>query len=132
MREIKFNVVYKHKTTKKVFTKSFTLEEIIGSEHIDEICDCPIMKKYYIEAFRQYSGLKDKNKKEIYEGDIVKAERYDMQEATSIMAYNGIIAFNNGEFKHDSKEYGHQSIIGIVNCEVLGNIYENKDLLNAK
>ena len=71
----------------------------------------------------QYTGLKDKN--EIYEGDILFqsfGERY----------YK--VIFENGsfraEFEGDFEEYSFD-LINIVaqGCEVVGNIYENPELI---
>lgn len=73
----------------------------------------------------QYTDLKDKNGKEIYEGDIVFesfGERY----------YK--VVFENGsfraEFKGDFEEYS-LDLIDVVaqGCEVVGNIYENPELM---
>jgi uncharacterized phage protein (TIGR01671 family) len=67
--------------------------------------------------FMQFTGLKDKNGKEIYEGDILY-----------------VPAFGNHEMKWDDGQYVcyvrgvNQAMAG--QCEVIGNIYENPDKLD--
>lgn len=94
----------------------------------------------YVE---QYTGFKDKNGKEIYEGDIVKYLSYRKE-------YIGKIVF---DFVDDSEGYyvekhygwgirrdGYNSSLGDyaddnMNCklvEVIGNIHENKELLGGE
>ena len=76
----------------------------------------------------QYAGLKDKNGKEIYEGDIVSFKsahsNYDYKTIGEVVWYCGEAAFLvecNGEiFKHFDE---------IREIEVLGNVYENPELL---
>jgi uncharacterized phage protein (TIGR01671 family) len=93
-------------------------------------------------VFMQFTGLVDKNKREIYEGDIVSFQR---------RVYEVVINFNgfylqryklwNGKFK-PSFQYAMSLITkpspkgsrgeegGIVeSAEVIGNIYENPELL---
>jgi uncharacterized phage protein (TIGR01671 family) len=89
-------------------------------EHSDKGEDIQIIN---IESIMQYTGLKDKNDKEIYEGDIVewKGERFKVSYKQD-KHYIGYIAT-----KDDTKlSYIH---IWYDNIEIIGNIYENPDLL---
>lgn len=72
----------------------------------------------------QYTGLHDKNGKEIYEGDIVESFFVDTDEAG-----NEIYKYYIMEVKYDEILCSYK-IDKFMNLEVIGNIYENKELLN--
>ena len=78
--------------------------------------------------YQQYTGLKDKNGKEIFEGDIVNQEKY-----VSVGVYKqtiGIVKYACFKFYSDcirEWEGSHADLNG--NAEVIGNIYENPELL---
>jgi uncharacterized phage protein (TIGR01671 family) len=77
----------------------------------------------YVESFfekliwMQYTGLKDKNGKEIYEGDILlHAPHWDKGRTKSVA--DMIYPFHCGDWSVEPED-----------CEIIGNIYENPELL---
>lgn len=82
------------------------------------------------ETVCQYTGLTDKNGRKIFEGDIVSAPFTGY--AGKTRERKGIVEFVNGAFSvnwNDSEEYG-KNFAGYVNdIEVIGNIFDNPELI---
>ncbi len=79
----------------------------------------------YVCRLMQYTNLKDKNGKEIYEGDILKV-KLDDGEA------NLYVKYTNGEYRVVNEGKWEDSLYIYMyfgDVEVVGNIYENEDLL---
>lgn len=72
-------------------------------------------------------GLTDKNDKEIYDGDIIKARH---NEDLYIVKYEDCSFVI--EDKWGSRIKQQQDSVNHLECEIIGNIWENKDLLEPK
>ena len=98
-----------------------------GASTTEEDCD-----GYGFSPLMQYTGLKDKNGKEIYEGDIVKYNYNNQvyQDVYAEVEYS-IAGFRlNADYisRHLSR---HIRIADTDYYEVVGNIYENPELLTV-
>ena len=82
---------------------------------------------YHKFKVMNYTGYKDVNDKEIYEGDIFLPSKPKSM----------LVVFSSEEFYHLCSIYGETDLYGIgIESphlgEVLGNIYENKELLTSQ
>ena len=87
----------------------------------------PPNKCFEIESFEeitlmQFTGLKDKNGKDIYEGDICKA----IYTGSSAMVYKNQIEWNESEY---SFSFANAPLWTWEQIEVIGNIYEHPELI---
>jgi uncharacterized phage protein (TIGR01671 family) len=112
MRELKFRV------WDNSFNKMLLLHEakfadgsLIGAKGINWDSDVVVM---------QYTGIKDVKEKEIYEGDIVSLDN----------GHIDTVGFHEGCFLVENAVMHYEATYWPSDIEVLGNIYENKELLN--
>ena len=123
MQDIKFDLMYKG--DQGYHHKKYHISEI--AKGLNKICD--IHNQMVFVAWRQYTGMKDKNDVDIYEGDIVK----------NCYGFNVAIKWFNDLF-YDGNGGGHSGFyfdgefelnwnLSIDDSVIVGNIYENPELL---
>ena len=75
----------------------------------------------------QSTDMVDRDGKMIFEGDIVKMAKDVYSEPT----YYEVVRHRGGAYRLESKQHGCELWLRHTDCEVVGNIYENKELLDA-
>ena len=83
--------------------------------HVDEI------------ELMQSTDMVDRDGKIIFEGDIVKMSK----DVYSEPIYYEVVRHYGGAYRLESKQHGCELWLRHTDCEVVGNIYENKELLDA-
>lgn len=79
----------------------------------------------------QYTGLKDKNGREIYEGDIVSTGTDNIGDPDPMI---GQVIMREGSWliENEKKQEAIELFSEITSREVIGNIFEDKQLLEGK
>ena len=126
MREIKF----------RAWSTKFNKFLSVGFHIIGETTLFDLLNQHRIEELdtlkiTQFTGLKDKNKKDIYEGDILSfdPENRDCAFVSWDDFYSGFcLEWPTGKRRRPDKE----SLCSDMRLEIIGNIMENPELLDKK
>ncbi len=80
-------------------------------------------------VWMQFIGLKDKNGKEIYEGDVLECKIYSRN-----FLIIGVVKYEYREFVCYDLKIDHEDVLNYQerHTTILGNIYENPELLKTQ
>ena len=110
-------------SSRQVVLSEKTLLEMGG---MWSVCDMPTLLDDVI--LMQSTGLFDKNGVEIFEGDVVGMRKHILAN----QHYYEVFKHRGGTFRLRNKFYGCELWLRHEHCEVLGNIYENPELMEAE
>jgi uncharacterized phage protein (TIGR01671 family) len=125
-RELKYRA---YDTKKKEWLFGYKYPNLGGFSLVSEVTlmgdlkDIPLMDWNHI-VVTEYIGLKDKNGNEIYNGDVIKDGEYVMVVRWNKYAASFVLERNGWSFRHYFGE-----AIDNTNCEVIGNVFDNPELL---
>lgn len=136
MREIKFrgkNIKGEWVYGSLLISEIDVNQKFINAEIHERFADSFSIKKHVVnhETVGQFTGLTDKNGKEIYEGDII-----GIHKSIGGVCRIGYCVFEKGKFinKYSGTSFTDElGIYGVMQqIEIIGNIHENKELLNSQ
>jgi len=117
MREIKFRV-YDDLSKKYIQdNKVYILGALVNGKLVFS-SENELLKHHHIE---QFTGLQDKNGKDIYEGDIL---HYNTGFAGEPKSRDGIVVWKQGAFGVDNASMQLTWYTDHYGCEIIGNIHE--------
>lgn len=125
MREIKFRAWEKTSELMVYDVQNVSRKRIIGESACESFQE--VIDSWEYETM-QYTGLKDKNETEIYEGDIVEYLDGEFSFIAEV-SWSDWIWYLEGITPKESFMFDDVADNETADVEIIGNIYENPELL---
>lgn len=128
-REIKFRAWIKTGVVTYDYVKPMTIQQMIHSKK----STFSLKQLNDLVDFEQYTGLKDQNGKDIYEGDIIKY--FGANKRVKIKTTYGIVFYDSEHGCFNSRiqnEEHNKGGISPLDDLIVGNVHTNPELLEAK
>lgn len=126
MREIKLRAWIKTGIETYDYVKPMTIQQMVHSKK----STFSLKQLNDLVDFEQFTGLKDVNGNDIYEGDIMRAVpvRRQYPTAFSLKEHVGTLVIGSQRLTISGKTYDKE----LYDYEVIGNKFENPELLEEK
>jgi len=146
MREIKFRAKPVNADYYGEWVEGYYFQDLTNGEIKHYIFNCPVHIEVIPETVGQFTGLFDKNRHAIYEGDFLRIPSKNKWEEINYPFFEIFWHDNDSADKHTGWQfnrihYNKGSICGyhqletflpkyVSRMERIGNIHDNKDLIN--
>jgi uncharacterized phage protein (TIGR01671 family) len=134
-KENKFKYIWSNPTKTNFITQIFTLDEIEAGNQFMVLENEPLLKDYKLIAREQFTGLLDKNGKEIFEGDLLQYDGYNFKLINKEKIYQIKYDDNLAQYYSYNLENSFDTFLVVrawKESKIIGNIYQNPELLGGE
>lgn len=129
MRQLKFRIWNGQQMEYNIMAGFLGAFYVQGIDEKDSASMSPFNTKYHEDTpVMQFTGLTDKNGKKVYEGDIVEVDNGPISVITTCIFETGQFGLVDNTFGNWTRQLYHQK----ERLTIIGNIFENADLLEVK
>ncbi len=126
-REIKFSYLWQHKEQGRWLERVFTLEDMEHPNAVNIIRG--FRSRWTLVARRQFTGLKDKNGKPVFEGDVVRLRGRAKGPDKGEVIYSEKATRFAVRIRRNGYSKNETHLISLIQCEIIGNVWESPELL---
>jgi uncharacterized phage protein (TIGR01671 family) len=134
-KQLKFKYIWSNPEKTNFITEIFTLDEIEAGNQFTVLENEPLLKDYKLIARIQFTGLHDKNGKEIFESDLLQYDGYNFKLINKEKIYQIKYDDNLAQYYSYNLENSFDTFLVVrawKESKIIGNIYENPELLGGE